>query len=290
MALVRSQLYSFSFSTFSEEEYERSQKIFLQSVFSLPPSFPIHLACFLLAVPEYALSLFDARIKFISRLARIGSIASLSAMAIDREELLPLGLGWNFEFLEGIKVYLDIHEIDLLDEDEVGRTRGKLVEAMLRRRVRRMRDSSSRFMLDFFPNAVMPVEFALFLKNLPFESVRILLIFFSNQFQYTYLRSTNLVCPFCSMQMSSEHLFLCQHTPPPYNDWSSLRSEFVARDYWKAVDRLFLTLQRWASISGKFVVGFAEKVMEYFQYTESQVVRRNADLLAVQMQVYHLRV
>ncbi len=50
-ALVRSQPYSLSFSTFSEEEFERAQKVFVQNAFSLPSSFPIHVACFLLATP-----------------------------------------------------------------------------------------------------------------------------------------------------------------------------------------------------------------------------------------------
>jgi hypothetical protein len=40
LALVRSQLYSLSFSVFSEEEFERSQKIFIQSVFFLTSLLP----------------------------------------------------------------------------------------------------------------------------------------------------------------------------------------------------------------------------------------------------------
>ncbi len=182
LALVHSQLYSLCFSIFSEEEFERSQKLFLQSAFSLPPSFPIHVACFLLATPGYMLCYFDARSNFICRIARIGSLSSLSAMAMDREELFSRGIGWNHEFLEVTRDYLDLREIDLLDEDEVAEARTKLVESLRRQRVQRFEEASSRFLLDFCPGAVMPREFSSFLGNLPYESVRIILIFFSNQF------------------------------------------------------------------------------------------------------------
>jgi hypothetical protein len=284
LALVRSQLYSLSFSVFSEEEFERSQKLFVQNVFSLPSSFPIHVACFLLATPEYVLCYFDARSNFICRVARIGSLSSLSAMALDREELFSLGVGWNHEFLTATRDYLDLREIDLLDEDEVAEARNRLVEVLRRRRVRRFGEASTEFLLDFFPGAIMPREFSSFLGNLPYESVRIILIFFANQFQFTYLRSTNQACPFCRGNLSSSHFFLCPNTPAPFNDWSALIEEFQARDYWRAIDRIFLTLQRWASVCRNFAWGFGDKVSFYFQFTESQVVRRNAAQLALQIQ------
>ncbi len=290
MALVRSQLYSLSFSVFSEEEYERAQKIFLQNVFSLPSSFPIHIACFMLGVPSFAVSVFDARVNFLSRVARRGSFSSLAALVMDREILLPRGLGWNHELIGLLDAYWNLRDVDLLDEEEVSEARERILDAQLARRVRRFEESASNFLLDFFPTATLPQDFATFLRHLPYESVRILLVFFGNMFQYTYLRSTNQACPFCTGELSSMHLFLCPHTPPPYNDWPSLVGEFRNNDYWGAIDRVFLTLQRWSSICRNFAYGFADKVMEYFQYTESQVVRRNAAYLALQLQIRALRI
>jgi hypothetical protein len=284
LALVRSQLYSLSFSTFSEDEFDRSQKLFLQNVFSLPSSFPIHVACFLLATPEYALCYFDARANFICRIVRIGSLPSLFSMSLDREELYSSGIGWNRELVDTLRDYLGLSDVNLLDESEMSEARGKLEDAVRRRRVQRFREASTDFLLDFFPGAIMPRDFSSFLGNLPFESVRILLIFFSNQFQFTYLRSTNQACPFCKGKLTSQHFFLCPQTPPPFNNWTALVKEFQARDYWRAVDRIFLTLQRWASICRNFAWGFGDKVLFYFQYTESQVVRRNSALLTLQLQ------
>ncbi len=180
---------------------------------------------------------------------------------MDRDDLLSVGIGWNHELIETVRDYLDLSELDLLDEAEVSEARGKLVDAVRRRRIRRFEESSSDFLLDFFPGAIMPQEFSSFLGNLPYESVRIPLIFFSNQFQFTYMRSMNKACPFCKGNITSPHFFLCPHTPAPYNDWATLIEEFQAREYWKAVDRIFLTLQRWASICRNFAWGFGDKIL-----------------------------
>jgi hypothetical protein len=285
MALVRSQLYSPSFSQFSCEEYERAQKVFLESIFSLPKSFPIHVACFFLGIPDFFTFFYDARISFIHRLAHRGSFASLSAMEMDRSELLPRELGWNFELINTLLEVMDIREIDLLDDDEVSETRQRLGSLVQARRIHRFEHSSSAFLLDFFPTASIPRDFALFLKNLPYESVRILLIFFGNLFQFTYMRGANRVCAFCSSEITSTHFFSCPHTPTPYNNLSAVQGAFRSADYWEGVDRIFLNLQRWAIIDRNFAPGFAQKIEFYFQFTESQVVRRNSEILAMQMRL-----
>jgi hypothetical protein len=81
------------------------------------------------------------------------------------------------------------------------------------------------------------------------------------------------------------HLFLCSHTPAPYNDWPSLIQEFRSVDYWGAVDRIFLTLQRWDSTCNKFVFGFDSKLAEYFQETEVHASRSNSSTLARQVNI-----
>ncbi len=278
MTLVRSQLYSFTFSVFTEEEYNRAQKIFLQHAFSLPPSFPILLSCFLLDIPSFQVSIYDARSKFMTRVARSGAVASLSALVLDREELLPLGAGWNYEFAALLSGLVDAGEVDFLDSVEVAELREDLKAAVTTRKIQKLRSSSSSFILEFFPGGVMPQNFSIFLGNLPLEAVRILLIFFADLFPYTYLRSTNQACPFCSGQLSSRHFFLCPHTPPPYNDWGALVANFVEENYWGAVDLIFLTLQRWASTSQKFTPGFDGKLFEYFRDTEAVATGRDQSL------------
>jgi hypothetical protein len=284
-SLVRSQLYSLSFSTFSEEEYDRAQKVFLQNTFSLPSSFPIQVACFFLGLPNLVLSIFDARIRFIQRLAEVGSVSSLAAMSLDREELLSLGLGWNAELFRTVDDFVDLRDVDLIDPDEIQELRAKLAHALTNRGVRRLEGSSSSFMVDFFPYATIPREFSLFLGDIPYESVRILLIFFGNLFQFTYLRTTKRACPFCPGELSSMHFFLCAHTPAPFNDWPSLILEFREKKYWDAVDRVFLMLQRWDSLCRKFTPGFGSKLEEYFHSTENHIGRPTTSILARQLRI-----
>jgi hypothetical protein len=216
---------------------------------------------------------FDARSKFIRRIAETGSLASLAALTLDREELFPLGIGWNWELIDSMSKYESLEEIDWLDADEVAIARGKVQLAWSTARARAFRESASGFLLDFFPSDRIPRNFAVFLGHLPYESVCIVLIFFANLFQFTYLCSTKRKCPFCSGQLESMHFFLCPHTPAPYNDWQSLVREFQEGNYWEALDRIFLVLQRWVSISNKFTPGFGAKVEEYFRSTENHSER-----------------
>jgi hypothetical protein len=280
MALVRSQLHSLSFSSFSEEEHDRAQKIFLQAVFSLPPSYPIQVATLLMGLNDFPLLFFDARTNFLSRLSSSGSIAAIGAMLIDRTDLLAHRMGWNWELSQAMGDLVNLSDVDLLNQVERQETRRRLASRLLTRRIERLRRSSSSFLLELFPSAIIPREFASFMGTLPYEAARIVLIFFGNLFQYTYLRTTNCECPFCPGQISSTHFFLCPHTPPPYNDWSSVTNAFSLSDYRAGIDKIFLTLQRWAAITNKFQPGFGAKVEEYFYYTQSQVVSRNAALIA----------
>jgi hypothetical protein len=207
-------------------------------------------------------------------LAHSGSISSLAALVLDREELLPLKMGWNYELDSIVESLTCLGDMDFMDAVEVAELRLKIGSELTARRVRRFETSASAFVLDFFPSAQISEDFASFLGDLPHESVRILLIFFSNQFHYTYLRSTNTACPFCSGHFSSTHFFLCSHTPAPFNDWSSLVAEFRENKYWEATDRIFLTLQRWVSTCRNFTPGFDEKVMDYFQSTAALAKNR----------------
>jgi hypothetical protein len=164
-------LYSLSFSVFSSEEYDRAQKIFLQNTFSLPSSYPIQVACFFMGIPNLLISTFDARTRFIQHLVEVGSSSSLAAMIVDREELFPVGLGWNSELVQLVEDLVELSEVDLLDFEEVQESRSKLVHMITEKRVRHFETSASSYILDFFPQATITRDFALFLGNLPYESV-----------------------------------------------------------------------------------------------------------------------
>jgi hypothetical protein len=91
-------------NSFQEIEYDRAAKIFVQESFNLPQSFPMSISKLFLGVQELLLQSFTARTNFVRRLlVGSNSVASLSAMAMDRELLMERDLGWNAAFIRQIE-------------------------------------------------------------------------------------------------------------------------------------------------------------------------------------------
>jgi hypothetical protein len=266
-------------NSFQEIDYDRAAKIFVQESFNLPQSFPMSISRLFLGIQELISQSFTARTNFVRRLLRgSNSDASLSAMAMDREFLMERDLGWNAAFIRQVEEMLDLRAVDLTNASEVAAANFELGRAVSDRRQSRFRDSGSAFLINLIPNLVMPSTFIAHLAELPHESVRIVLIFFSNQFHYTYFRSSNVNCPFCSQNLSSTHFFDCQGIiPNPVLCWSAFVIDFQDENFLNAMDRLFLALQRWTTITNRFQHGFQSHLDEYFSVTEFQRRRQNSN-------------
>ncbi len=276
-SLVASQMYSTSVITFDEEVFERAQKVFLQEALNLPNSFAYHMAKFFLNVDEFLLLSFDARVKFLQRIANGNSDTSLSAMIMDREFLLPCRIGWSAGFYSLFEGRWEFHELDLLDEDDAGTARSRLVSFIDLRNLDRLRASAASYIVDIFPDLVLPPPLATYLGNLPFESVRIFVIFLANMMQWTYLRSSAQTFPFCRAELSSPHLFLCSGARNnPLCDWGRFVLDLQESLYQDALDRLFLLLQRWNTLTNNFTPGFSDRVDEYFEFTAYGSRKRNS--------------
>ncbi len=270
-SLVNSQLYSLSVIAFQEIHYDRAVKIYLQECFNLPNSYPMIVAKFFLGVQELLLQVFNARTGLVGRALRgPNSITTLSAMAMDREILMPRDVGWNIGFFHQFRDLIDLRDLDLTSPSMIRETREELSRALNTRRRVRFANSSSSFIIDLFPSLILPREFGEHLTTLPFESVRIVLIFLANLLQFTYFRSMNQVCPFCAFNLSSTHFFECQGiTPNPVCDWPNFVSEIQNEDFRLALDRLFLVLQRWSTLTNRFQPGFMSHIDEYFTVTNN---------------------
>ncbi len=268
-ALVNSQLYSLSMIAFQELDFDRAVKIYLQECFNLPNSYPMIVAKFFLGVQELLLQVFNARTGFVGRAVRgSNSIASLSALAIDRETLFPREVGWNLALVNQFRHLIDLRDLDLTNPTLVYEAREELSRALNTRRRIRFENSSSAFIVDLFPSLTLPREFGEHIMVLPFESVRIILIFLANLLQHTYFRSLSQVCPFCEFNLTSTHFFECQGiTQNPVCNWLSFVSEIHNEDYSGAIDRLFLVLQRWSTLTNRFQPGFMAHLDEYFRFT-----------------------
>jgi hypothetical protein len=94
--------------------------------------------------------------------------------------------------------------------------------------------------------------------------------------QFTYFRSSNLICAFCPLELSSPHMFHCLGvTPNPVCNWSSFVSDFHNENFNNALDRLFLIFQRWSTLTNRFQPSFSSHVHEYFEQTAFRNRRSN---------------
>jgi hypothetical protein len=282
-SLVASQLYSMGVISFDEEDFERAQKVFLQEVFNLPPSFAFYMAKFLLGVEDFKLLSFDARSRFMQRIALGNSDSSLNAMIIDREQLLPCGVGWNSGFYSLFPDRIELIDTDLTDAGDTAEVRQRVIYFSRERDLDRLRSSTSSFLLDLFPIPSLPRSLAAHLGTVPMESVRIFILFLANMLQRTYFRSVALdpqgrhKCPFCVENLGSVHLFRCTGVQSnSICDWGSFVRDIVTESYHDALDRLFLVLQRWNILTTTFTPGFDAHVNEYFEYTTFGSRRRNS--------------
>ncbi len=275
-SLVGSQLYSHSVVTFQEDAFERAQKLFVQETFNLPNSFAYYMAKFLLNIDEFSLITFDARVRFLQRIANGDSEASLSAMIMDREFLFAHGIGWNAEFQSFFPSQLELFELDLTSSEDSMVARSRISTFLADRNLIRLRESTASFLVDIFPDLVLPEQLAIFLGDIPFESVRIFVIFLANMLHRTYIRSST-TCPFCRANISSVHLFSCSVIGRnPLCDWSRFVTNLRDGAYQDALDRMFLGLQRWNDLTNQFQPGFHARIEEYFEHTAFGSRRRNS--------------
>jgi hypothetical protein len=279
-SLVSSQLYSLGVVTFDNAAFERAQKLFLQEVFNLPDSFAYYMAKFLLGVDDFLLLSFDARVKFLQRIVNGGSEASLSAIILDREFLFPENIGWNHGFYSLLPDRIEFTDYDLSDSGDMVSVRQRIFQFVRTRDIDRLRGSAAAFLVEIFPTPSLPVPLAVHLGSLPLESVRIVVLFLANMVQRTYLKSLVLKCPFCPDDLSSEHLFSCPSTRNnTLCDWSRFVSDMRDQLYFDALDRLFLVLQRWHTVTNAFTPGFGARLDDYFEYTTFGSRRRGSDWL-----------
>jgi hypothetical protein len=165
------------------------------------------MAKFLLGVDDLRLITFDARIKFLQRIAAVESEATLSAMIMDREFLLIHGIGWNSRFYAFYPDHLEIRDVDLTNPGDSALARSRIVSFVQDRNLQTLRESTASHLIDIFPDLVLPVSLASYLGEVPFECVRIFVIFLANMMQRTYLCSAALTCPFCTGTISSPLFF-----------------------------------------------------------------------------------
>ncbi len=274
-ALVSSQLYGQSCSSFSRECYNRAQKIFLQEAWNLPKSFPIRVACFLLGCEPLEAITLRARLRFLQHLIEGNRTrASLSAMILDRSLLLPRRIGWTHDLgsaVPSIRDLIDLCTVDLFDSEQTGRIFGTLARAMANQLRESLLAGSSNHLVSIFPTLSVPRTFGETLGELSFESARILILFLANLTRFSFLSPRNSPCPFCNETMYSQHFFDCDQYQALGDEpvsWTDFVSMFVQREWMEGISSMFRRLYGWSRRANIFSGHTRHRVDEYFEELE----------------------
>ncbi len=281
-SLVSSQLYGQGFAAFSEQAYIRAQKIFLQEAWLLPKSFPLNLAAYLLGCEDLEMIALRARMRFLQHLL-VGNRtkASLSAMVMDRSLLAPRRVGWTHDLMAMFPSIQDeIRATDLTEAHAVRRLYAKLARTLADKRRARTTSSSHHHMLSLFPTLSPPRSFGEILGQLPFESVRVFILFLGNMTRFTYLRPKLKHCPFCPKKMYSQHFFDCEQYAALGDEpvsWSDFVQMFAQREWLSGITSVVRRMLGWSRRADIFRQGFQNEIdliFEEFEWLRRDRIRR----------------
>jgi hypothetical protein len=253
--MVSSQQYGLVFFNFCSKDYKRAAKIFLQECFSLPNSFPIDVAFFLLDIPELEQITMDARINFLHRLDH-DSLTSKSIL-FDRTHLRHSRSGFSHDLMQFMSPFFDLDDDDFpsFDDLEVLQSLRDQMRFQLddRRAVLFRNTEHLGFLHDLSTRDHFPREFGEFLGELPYEIVRIVLLCLGDVFRFS-LSASSSSCPFCPINLHFRHLFECPNAPftSQITSWGNMVHFFGNRDWSNFVHNLMLTLALWMSLSSFF--------------------------------------
>lgn len=121
-------------------------------------------------------------------------------------------------------------------------------------------------MVDFTETGVFPLQFGEFLGTLDYESARIVLLVLGDVFRFS-MAATGSECPFCPIQLHTQHLFLCPNcqfrdTVP---SWSSFLESFQRMDWGSFISLLFLCLQQWMRGTSFFQNKMIERINGFLE-------------------------
>ncbi len=258
ISLVSSQQYGLELFNFCCEDYDRAAKLFLQTVFCLPDSFPIVAARNLLRLQHFQLLVFDSRARFLQRVFSFGPDHMMSkALLFDNERRHELKSGFSHDLVTFLSTFFDTSDLDSLSLSDfvyLQDLRDQLsiqCEDVFRSNFRR--SSGLNFYIDLSENAWLPSEFGEHLGSLDYEIARIIVLIMGDVFRYS-LAAGGSSCPFCPVELHVQHLFVCPNCP--FNSalprWSSIIQAFRVCDWAQFVQMLLVGLSIWQANTNFF--------------------------------------
>jgi hypothetical protein len=253
ITLVSSQQYGMELFSFGSEDYNRAAKIFLQTVFCLPDSFPLNVARNLLQLQHFELLALDSRLRFIERLFSFGPDTMMAkALRFDHEFRSSMGSGFSHDLIAFLSQFFDVSDLDSLSLDDLTYLqdlRDQLsiqCDDMFRASFRR--SSGLNFYVNLSENVRIPSDFAEYLGGLEYEVARIIVLFLGDVFRFSLAVGSSL-CPFCPVQLHAQHLFLCPNCPFRIElpSWPAVIDAFRVSDWARFVHLILTSFYIWQS-------------------------------------------
>jgi hypothetical protein len=246
ISLVASQLYGALFLDSSLLEWGKAVGIFVRSALALPHSFPSSLCVALLGLRTIRSKVMAERMKFLLKLESKVKTPSFTALVHDRCHLMPMGVGLS------VRLGSVLESLEILRTNDYREHYRRILQAlklnnMMERRSAILSADGRVFWSEISDDGWMPQCFINVLVKLPFEQVRLFVLFLANALRWTALSSPQ-PCPFCGSVFSSEHFFSCvTATFLSGREWATLITLCQHRAWQDVVEIFFAVMKRWAS-------------------------------------------
>jgi hypothetical protein len=262
LSLVFSQLYGLIFVDEGQVEFERGVGIFFKRSLGLQDSFPHVVAMAMLDIKHVSVFQFEQRSKFLLRWEKQERYPVFEALAADRIDLFPRGVGLNAKYGEML------HSLDLLRtfdfSEHYREIKTKLEARVGTRHMEGLLAAEGRaFWTILAPGGHLSNPLKQVLSRLAFECLRIVCQFLADTLCWTALRRPNRSCPFCKQKFTMAHFFSCPHFPTQNCAWTVF-VEFCRVEAWEdVIDLIFYVLQTWVTSTDLFRDDFRLHVLEF---------------------------
>jgi hypothetical protein len=271
-SLVSSQQYGIAVVNFHAEDFRKAAKIFLQTIFCLPDSFPYAAVEGLLRLRGFDLTILQQRLSFIERGFRAGSIVT-KALDLDYRVLRHERTGLSHDLMQVLGRFFDVsdlEDLDISDFSYLQDLRDQLVLQLDEAHFLEFAQSTGRnFWTSLADDAFLPRGFADALGSVDFESVRVVLLFMDDVVRFS-MGASRTECPFCPTQLHASHFFLCPNAPfrQELPDWQLLINSFRGNQWKSFIFSLFICLRLWANRTNFFSSSAKERIRGFFERDE----------------------
>jgi hypothetical protein len=250
LAFVASQQYGLAMVNFNAEDYSKAMKMFLQTIFCLPDSFPHAVVRGLLRIQPFEVTLLEARLAFIQRgLNPTSQIKGV--MQFDGRVLKDSKVGFSHDLVRFLELYFDTSDLEDLNVEEISYLQDLRDQLSYQANDNHLaifsRSTGLGFWTSLAEDAFLPREFGILLGDYDLEIVRIVLIFLGDVIRFS-LSATTSRCPFCPIELHAPHFFTCPNFPQRHllPSWGTLIQAFRAGSWQSFMDFLFIGLTIWS--------------------------------------------